>query len=559
MKTRSRNLLIIAVALAAVVGLAGCEDAGLSDGCDQCVDSLDCPPDYKCDPSTGCCEPHGPPDAVVDFELIPIKGSGTAETQVPSMDLASLINISDVELEMDSAVRVWGKVYSPEAMGGIPGNLVIDRLPEIDNRRLVWNISVNENGEFESDEVTPGEHDVLFKPSNRESFPQMEVAGLEIAPDANGEMDLTLALAYEPFPAEEDLLNQEKLRLVRGQVLQSQSSPHPVTGIEVEGITDQGLRTSLVEPDEEGYFYLRLPMRRTVEPNGDLIECQPQSLDITIRPMDDRRLPTVEVQAVELEGPELGVFYMGDEPIPYSLSGTVTDMGGNPIPDCRLKFEAENIGNGTFSDEVRTDSAGMFSTNLPEGTYKITAIPPLLSDIRMETVTYVLFENRPDLIIMLENRFRLTGEVTDSLGAKVADVIVRAKRLSTVSGLEDGVVRTYEGITEANGTFDLAVDSGRYNVYFTPPAATGLPRHLPKRVYIADEDESLTVNLPSPAVVQGHIFDQSGNPQCDVTIDVYSSTETNAYLIGQTISDSPDDGCDGSYTVIIPDKLVPEE
>jgi protocatechuate 3,4-dioxygenase beta subunit len=372
-------------------------------------------------------------------------------------------------------------------------------------------------------------------------------------------MDLTLALAYEPFPAEEDLLNQEKLRLVRGQVLQSQSSPHPVTGIEVEGITDQGLRTSLVEPDEEGYFYLRLPMRRTVEPDGDLIECQPQSLDITIRPMDDRRLPTVEVQAVELEGPELGVFYMGDEPIPYSLSGTVTDMGGNPIPDCRLKFEAENIGNGTFSDEVRTDSAGMFSTNLPEGTYKITAIPPLLSDIRMETVTYVLFENRPDLIIMLENRFRLTGEVTDSLGAKVADVIVRAKRLSTVSGLEDGVVRTYEGITEANGTFDLAVDSGRYNVYFTPPAATGLPRHLPKRVYIADEDESLTVNLPSPAVVQGHIFDQSGNPQCDVTIDVYSSTETNAYLIGQTISDSPDDGCDGSYTVIIPDKLVPEE
>ena len=171
----------------------------------------------------------------------------------------------------------------------------------------------------------------------------------------------------------------------------------------------------------------------------------------------------------------------------------------------------------------------------------------------------VCIENESDVIIMLKTRFRLTGEIKDNEGNKVADVVVRAKRLGTVGGADDGVVRTYEGITGGNGTFDLAVDSGRYNVYFIPPAASGLPRQLPKRVYIADENETLTVSLPAPAAVKGHIFDQFGEPQCDVTIDVYSSTETNAYLIGQTISDSPDDGCDGSYTVIIPAALVPEE
>jgi protocatechuate 3,4-dioxygenase beta subunit len=559
MITIIKNILKIAMVLTAVVFLAGCDADMASHSCIDCVDSLDCPPDHKCDPYYHCCVPHDPPDAVVDFELVPIKGSGTAETQIPSKDLASLLNRSDVELEIATAVLVKGKVNSPEAMGGVPGTLLIDRHPQIDNRRLVWNITVNTSGDFDSDEITPGKHDVLFKPSNREDFPQLEIAELDIAPDENGEMDLSLALEYETFPQEEELHEQEKLRLIRGQVLQSQSSPHPVTGIEVEGITDQGLRTSLAVPDEQGYFYLRLPMRRTVESNGDLIECQPESLDVTIRPVGDRRLPTVEVQSVELEGPELGVFYMGDEPVPYSLSGTVVDMGGNPIPDCRLKFEAENIGNGIFSDEIRSDSVGMFSTNLPEGTYKITAIPSLLSDIRMETATLVLFENTPDLIIMLKNRFRLSGEVIDSEGAKVADVIVRAKRLSTVSGLEDGVVRTYEGITEGNGTFNLPVDSGRYNVYFIPPTASGLPRQLPKRVYIADDNESVTMSLPPPVVVKGHIFDQFGEPQCDVTIDVYSSTETNAYLIGQTISDSSDDGCDGSYAVIIPAELLPEE
>jgi hypothetical protein len=536
---------ILAGALAACVNVS-------DPGYPPCIDSLDCDPDQKCNLQTGYCVPIPNPQAVVDFELIPIKGSGTAETQIPEQDLASLKNISDVPLELATAVRVFGKVYSPEAMGGVPGNLVVNRHPEIVSRRLVWNIAVNESGEFKSDEVTPGRHDVLFKPSNRENFPQIEIVGLEI----NGDTDLTLALAYDRFPAEENLLDQDKLLLVRGQILQSQTSPHPVTGIEVEAVTDLGLRTSLVVPDEQGYFYLRLPMHRTMESNGNLIECQPQFLDITIRPVGDRRLPTVEVKSVELEGPELGIFYLGEEPIPYSLSGMVVDTGGNPVPDCRLRFEAENIGNGTYTLEIKSRSTGEFSTNLPEGTYQITAIPPLLSGIRMETATLVLLENTPDLIIMIKNRFRLTGDVTDSEGNQVADVIVRAKRLWTVSGVEDGLVRTYEGITKSNGTFSLPVDSGRYNVYFIPPAASGLPRQRPKRVYITDSDKSVAVTLPSPAVVQGHIYDKLGRPQCDVTINVYSSTETNAYLVGQTISDSPEDDCTGAYAVIIPAERV---
>ncbi len=544
------SILLLAAAL------ASCSEETLSEY-GPCLDSLDCPPDQMCDLQSGRCIPIPDPQAVVDFELIPIKGGGTAETQIPENDLASLIKAGDVELELSTAVQVSGDVYSHEAMGGVPGTLVIDRHPEIDNRWLVWNITVSENGHFESGEITPGRHDVLFKPSNRQDFPQIQIAGLEISPDEYGQMDLTLALEYEEFP--QDLYDQDVLRLVRGQVLQSQTYPHPVTGIEVEAMTEHGLRTSLAVPDEQGYFYLRLPLRRTVETNGDLIECHPQFLDVTIRPTGDRRLPTVEVESVELAGPELGVFYMGEEPTSYTFSGTVMDTGSNPVPECRLRFEAENIGNGTYTHEIKSQSDGQFSTILPEGTYDITAIPPLQSGVRMQTSTWVLFQNESNVIIMIKNRFTLSGEVQDSEGGRVADVVVRAKRLGTVGGVDDGVVRTYEGITGSNGTFSLPVDSGRYNVHFIPPAASGLPRQLPKRVYIADSNESVEISLPSPAVVQGHVYDEYGNPQCDVTVDVYSSTETNAYLIGQTISDSPEDGCTGAYAVIIPRTLAPEE
>jgi hypothetical protein len=83
---------ILAGALAACVNVS---DPGYS----PCIDSLDCDPDQKCNLQTGYCVPIPNPQAVVDFELIPIKGSGTAETQIPEQDLASLKNISDAGLE----------------------------------------------------------------------------------------------------------------------------------------------------------------------------------------------------------------------------------------------------------------------------------------------------------------------------------------------------------------------------------------------------------------------------------------------------------------------------
>jgi len=186
----------------------------------------------------------------------------------------------------------------------------------------------------------------------------------------------------------------------------------------------------------------------------------------------------------------------------------------------------------------------------------------LLSEIRVGKYPLVLFENIPNLVIMLDVRPTLRGTVSDDEGNRVGDIIVRAKRLSEVSGVDDGVVRTYEGITESNGTFGIPVDSGIFNVSFIPPAASGLPR-LPKpmRVYVTGDQSEYEINaeLPPPAVIQGHVYSMSGEPQCSVNIDVYNSDEENAYLIGQTISDGPEDGCTGAYAVIVPEKLVSEE
>ena len=115
MKTFTYSICILLIA----GSLAGCEDMG-SMAPEQCFDTLDCEPGDVCDPITEECKAVEPPPAIVDFELIPIRGDGTAETQIPEKDLASLLNISDVELELATAVRVWGMVYSLKSETSAP-------------------------------------------------------------------------------------------------------------------------------------------------------------------------------------------------------------------------------------------------------------------------------------------------------------------------------------------------------------------------------------------------------------------------------------------------------
>jgi len=527
---------------------SGCSDASLSSS-KPCVDNLDCPLDKECDLDTFQCVDKDLPKplSVIDLELTPVKGSGNSTTQ-STIDLEQVDNTNEINLEVVSAELLVGQITSPDVMGGIPGTLVATRSPDFDNRKLTWNISVNESGDFET-ELSPGVYDLLFKPSNREGFPQISLTGFEIPAEQSPD------LSYHKF----DNPEQDPPLVISGRVLEKQTHLEPVANIKVEGITNQGLRTSITEPDAQGYFELRLPFSRYVEPDGDYQDVYPETIDITIRPSNSEvRLPTVTVPGVELIGTELGTFYIGDVPDTVVFSGVIVDKRGRPLPECQLRFTADNIGNGTFSDQIESDSTGNFMTPLPMGTYTVMGVPDLLCEAAIGSeiveLTAALTKN-----IQLPDRAILSGTVTDDERIPVKDVIVEAKRLSTVSGVDDGVVRTFEVITEADGHFEIPVDMGRYRITMIPSAEGGLPRSLPTVAYVLEDyvmDSSAT-RLAPPTVIQGHVFGQNGAmPLCGVTIDVFHSDENNAYLIGQTISGSVVEECSGSFAVIIPGNLL---
>jgi hypothetical protein len=274
----------------------------------------------------------------------------------------------------------------------------------------------------------------------------------------------------------------------------------------------------------------------------------------------------VKVEGVELSGAQLGTFYIGYVAQLRTLSGVVVDDRGRPVADCQLQFTSEEIGNGTLTHQTVTDATGNYMTSLPEGSYRLMAVPEMVSEASLTSMTVELVADQT-LNITVPDRPVLSGTVTDYDGNPVGEVVVRARRLSTVAGFEDGVIRSYEEITTSDGVFAMSVDYGRYSVTFIPPAASGLPRSLPKPVYITGTGENdnyamsaEATRLAPPTVIQGHVYDTGIPPEtmCGVTIEVFHSPdEETTYLIGQTISDSEEEGCTGSYAVIIPADLLP--
>ncbi len=547
MKHEEKCLKIIwSLALAVMLLLpSGCMMVG--DTGPYCFDSLDCPAGWICDTDSHQCESGDTPDSIIDLELQPGAESSGATTQIPGIDLDDpRVNHEQLELELTPGLALTGHVGSPM---GVPGSLVAKRTAEFGGRSLSWNITVDSAGYFEA-AVSQGDFEMLFRPTNREDFPQLRLLGLNFA---DGDPTDSLELTYPTYPTPETLDEQEHILLVKVQVLQSENTPHPISGIQVEGTTDSGLRTNVVIPDAQGIAHLRLPVELRSDLGDKII--YPRTLSITLGPAaTGSHLPQVSSLSLALDSPDLGTIYVGDLPDSRAVSGVVTDAQGHAVPDCHLRFMAA-LGYGNFSHIIASDGQGAFTTTLPEGQYQLTAIPGNLRPEAIMTTELSIEGDTSGVAVMLEARYTLSGTVFDVHGQTASEVNVVADRVGDWTGANDGILRSYETISDGDGHFELAVDPGSYLFSLLPPTASGLPRKPAESLFVYD-DEALDpsrTTLREPAVLQGHVFSRVGVPQCGVSIKVFRSNEDSATLVGQGVSAaSSPDGCTGAYAIVIP-------
>jgi Bacterial Ig-like domain (group 3)/Carboxypeptidase regulatory-like domain len=187
-------------------------------------------------------------------------------------------------------------------------------------------------------------------------------------------------------------------------------------------------------------------------------------VQLAIRTSSSRRARLVLVALLGTIGAVL-LFASGAAASYAELSGTVTGRipGPEPGPLAEVRVtvfapETEEVVASTF-----TNGEGNYSINLPSGTYDVGFEPP---SEEFQSTTFheveVMEAHRLSVGLVQWNAVHLTGTLRDPEGAPIPHV-----GMSLYNGTHgDG------GTTNAEGQFDFAVPSGRYQLYMNPVGAT---------------------------------------------------------------------------------------
>ncbi|MCL2725003.1 MAG: carboxypeptidase-like regulatory domain-containing protein [Polyangiaceae bacterium] len=197
-------------------------------------------------------------------------------------------------------------------------------------------------------------------------------------------------------------------------------------------------------------------------------------------------------------------------PSPTSLIGLVaqlTEAGYMGIA-AELSFASESIRlvDGSlqplleYKTSLSTDDSGRFVTVLPPGIYDITIQPAEGTGFSTVQETSVDVEPGAALTLTPIKRTLVSGHAISSDGRPLAQAAVLADPSRDGQGVLPRPARTS---TLDDGSFQMELDQGRYNISVEPQAATGFPRFVTIREIGGDASEddaqdlgTLTVPLP---------------------------------------------------------------
>ncbi|MBI5526169.1 MAG: hypothetical protein HY897_07525 [Deltaproteobacteria bacterium] len=266
--------------------------------------------------------------------------------------------------------------------------------------------------------------------------------------------------------------------------------------------------------------------------------------------------PTVEYPDLITPETTSGMEYgFGVVPPAISLSGAVRNMPASET-GAQVGFKA-TIGNGVFTKTVQTSPGGGFETVLREGTYAVTVFPPA-GDSSAGITSFedvIVAAGGPALDLSLSPKKRVRGAVHYPDGVAGTGVTISAMRIgSCTTGQADPGMTPVETVAGADGSYELALDSGSWDVTFVPPQGVYNARAV-KRGLCAEKAGALNVVLPRSVVVTGTMFDAFWIPAAGITFNVYmnhADESGRALLIATGLT-----GASGALVVTLPDLTGP--
>lgn len=147
------------------------------------------------------------------------------------------------------------------------------------------------------------------------------------------------------------------------------------------------------------------------------------------------------------------------------LTVAVRDEAGRPIAGADIDVKIADTGAKVFTPHDRTDADGLAPAALPAGTYTVQVDPPvgtIFDRVVVEGVT-VTADGVVEVVLPEVPRASATGRVLDERGDGLADIVFDPR-------LRPGGSQVYipEDATAADGSFDLALPIGDYDVMVVP-------------------------------------------------------------------------------------------
>ena len=542
-------LLAGALALVASACVADLSATGGGTG-NACNVASDCGGDaLTC--SVGYCVAEGTNSLTLRARIVVPPSSTLVSQQIPALDLSQgdAITVALVE-----PVMLWGVVankgdtFVSNLAGEIEARASGD-LPWLDHRFTARSFDgLDQDGHGYELAVLPGrDYEVIFRPDDKTIPPHAFTLTADEAVD--GKHDILL-------PAKDEYVQ------LGVHVRLGEDQPIP------------GARLTVLMPDGRGLPTVTIDTVQSVAS----LKLPPGTAEVRVRveaPADGPVFPEfVSEPFAPTDGVKISV-----PPLPPSMaefdaeirvltSAETTDGEREPVQGVTLALLGHLEG-GTLRRSASTDSEGVARFRALPGAYDVHVIvpngkawgstvaklnltpPPREGGAPSEAPSSDDEEDSeaPMPTIVLPDRPRISGTVIDASGTPVHEGVVVARRRvqpDADGGLVIAPSPVELSLTE-NGTFSAPVDAGTWDIAIRPAAHTGAPTDAISGIALS-ADEAFEFRLRDPGLAFLTLVDGDGNPQADVTVELFLADQDDDPLVlakGTT-------GEDGSVALLIP-------
>ncbi|MFH1809622.1 MAG: carboxypeptidase-like regulatory domain-containing protein [Pseudomonadota bacterium] len=342
---------------------------------------------------------------------------------------------------------------------------------------------------------------------------------------------------------------------VRGRVVISPSTPIGIQDLRVqlralvgtppERRTVSSSAITLATEDARGQFELLLPSDLT------------SGLQLHITPTSSNPFfPVLTLEGLDLDtDTDLGDIAVGDVGLPVEVSGLIRGPSG-PVVGASVSFVGA-VGNGLFSTSSVTGADGRYTVNLLPGLYQVVAVPSVTSSAGLSEVLDPVLVDRvapgvTQIDLQAQPRARYSGTVRDRDGLGVRGATLRASRRGNAPeaqpGPADDVRTVFETRTDAQGTYELRVDPGLYELSVVPPSDALLPWRSDLLVAGLGDVER-DVELYAAAPFGGRITDEeTGDALAGGLVRAFLVLDDQrVVLVGEDLSDQS-----GDFSIVLP-------